>query len=64
VDGGGVGRALVGSNQEESEAARGAATASTPTTPRGSTLGVIGVDGSCEPNAHNLNRIDPLRSVC
>jgi hypothetical protein len=46
--------ALVGSNQEESEAAQGAATAATPATPRGSTPGAIGVDGSYKPIAPNL----------
>jgi hypothetical protein len=60
VDGRGVDHALVGSNQEESEAARGSATA---TTSRGSIPGAIGVDGSYEPIAPNLNRIDPLRSL-
>jgi hypothetical protein len=60
VDGGGVDHALVGSNQEDSEAARGSATA---TTSRGSIPGAIGVDGSYEPIAPNLNRIDPLRSL-
>jgi hypothetical protein len=56
--------ALVGSNQEESEATRGAAMAATPATLRGSTPGAIGVDGSYKPITPNLNRIDPLRSVC